>query len=167
MSEETNVTPGSSGASPSTTTPPQASAVAAPILREPASRGGGLALVLAVLALVLAVLLGWQWFEMKPRVEAMRRELAQRLAEGDTLAKEARGVAGQGQESLAALQAKVGAIESRLAESEGQAAALEALYQEFSRSRDDRALAEVEQAVVVANQQLQLTGNVEAALVAL
>lgn len=167
MSEETNVTPGSPGTPPPTTPPPQASAVAAPIPREPASRGGGLALVLAVLALVLAVLLGWQWFEMKSRVEAMRRELAERLAEGDTLAKEARGVARQGQESLAALQAKVGAIEGRLADSEGQAAALEALYQEFSRSRDDRTLAEVEQAVMLANQQLQLAGNVDAALIGL
>jgi uroporphyrin-III C-methyltransferase len=125
------------------------------------------ALLLAALALGVAAFLGWQWFEMRARVDAMHQELAQRLTEGDTVAKEARGVARQGQESLAALQAKVGAIEGRLADSEGQAAALEALYQEFSRSRDDRTLAEVEQSVMLASQQLQLAGNVEAALIAL
>src|SRR5574337_797534 len=110
MSEETNVTPGSPGTPPPTTPPPQASAVAAPIPREPASRGGGLALVLAVLALVLAVLLGWQWFEMKSRVEAMRRELAERLAEGDTLAKEARGLELFRSAHLAALGASIYAV---------------------------------------------------------
>lgn len=126
-----------------------------------------MALLVAVLSLAAALLLGWQWFELRGRVDGMHQELAQRLAEGDTVAKEARGVARQGQESLASLQAKVGAIEGRLADSEGQAAALEALYQEFSRSRDDRTLAEVEQAVMLASQQLQLAGNVEAALIAL
>lgn len=138
-----------------------------PVPRPSAPPGGGLAIPVAVLSLVVSGLLGWQWFEMRGRVESMRTELAQRLSEGDTVAKEARGVARQGQESLAALQAKVGAIEGRLADSEGQAAALEALYQEFSRSRDDRTQAEVEQAVILASQQLQLAGNVEAALVAL
>lgn len=134
---------------------------------SPTRAGGGLALTLAAVALAASAVLAWQWFEMRGRVADLRQELAQRLAEGDTVAKEARGVARQGQEGLAALQSKVGAIEERLANSEGQAAALEALYQEYSRSRDDRVLAEVEQAVILASQQLQLAGNVEAALIAL
>jgi uroporphyrin-3 C-methyltransferase len=41
------------------------------------------------------------------------------------------------------------------------------LYQEFSRSREDGVLAEVEQAVALASQQLQIAGNVEAALIGL
>jgi uroporphyrin-3 C-methyltransferase len=177
MSEEHNLASGSLTAPPSTPgssataegPPPASSSGKSPVSpREPAfRRGGGLALLLAVASLVAVALLGWQWFEIRGRIEAMHQELAQRLAEGDTLAKEARGVARQGQETLAALQAKVGAVEGRLADSEGQAAALETLYQEFSRSRDDRTLAEVEQAVMLASQQLQLAGNVEAALIAL
>jgi uroporphyrin-III C-methyltransferase len=163
MSDETSVSQGNPATLPAGTIPAPTPAPA----RQPASRGGGLALPLAALAVAAAALLGWQWFEMRGRVDAMHQELAQRLSEGDTVAKEARGVARQGQETLAALQAKVGAIEGRLADSEGQAAALDALYQEFSRSRDDRTLAEVEQAVIIANQQLQLAGNVEAALIAL
>jgi uroporphyrin-3 C-methyltransferase len=50
---------------------------------------------------------------------------------------------------------------------QGQQLALETMYQELSRVRDDRLVAEVEQAVNVAAQQLQLAGNVEAALIAL
>ena len=71
------------------------------------------------------------------------------------------------QESLAAQLAKISILEARLAETQSQAVALEAMYQELSSSRDERLLAEVEQAVVIAMQQLQFSGNVEAALIAL
>jgi hypothetical protein len=77
------------------------------------------------------------------------------------------GWRGKCQETLAAQQAKVGVLEARLAETQSQAVALEAMYQELSSSRDERLLAEVEQAVVIAMQQLQFSGNVEAALIAL
>ncbi|MCX7148744.1 MAG: uroporphyrinogen-III C-methyltransferase [Rhodocyclales bacterium] len=76
-------------------------------------------------------------------------------------------MARQSQEALAALQAKVGVLEAKLAETQSQAVALEAMYQELSSTRDERVLAEVEQAVVIAVQQLQFAGNVEAALIAL
>jgi uncharacterized protein HemX len=45
--------------------------------------------------------------------------------------------------------------------------ALEALYQELSRNRDEWHLAEIEQVLAIASQQLQLAGNVRAALLAL
>jgi uroporphyrin-3 C-methyltransferase len=54
-----------------------------------------------------------------------------------------------------------------LAESQSQQVALEALYQELSRNRDEWQLAEVEQVLAIAQQQLQLAGNVRAALLAL
>jgi uroporphyrin-3 C-methyltransferase len=73
----------------------------------------------------------------------------------------------QQQETIASLHGKLGALESKVETTEGQAAALEALYQEFSRSREDGVLAEVEQAVALASQQLQIAGNVEAALIGL
>ena len=55
----------------------------------------------------------------------------------------------------------------RLAESQSQQLALEALYQELSRNRDEWQLAEIEQVLAIASQQLQLAGNVRAALLAL
>jgi uroporphyrin-III C-methyltransferase len=45
--------------------------------------------------------------------------------------------------------------------------ALEALYQELTRNRDEATLEEVEQLLLIANQQLQLASNVKAALIAM
>ncbi|MDF3037253.1 MAG: hypothetical protein K0S28_2527, partial [Paucimonas sp.] len=48
-----------------------------------------------------------------------------------------------------------------------QQVALEQLYQDLSRSRDEWTLAEIEQVLSTASQQLQLAGNVQGALIAL
>ena len=64
-------------------------------------------------------------------------------------------------------QARIAQLEARLAESQSQQLALEALYQDLSRNRDEWQLAEIEQVLAIASQQLQLAGNVRAALLAL
>ena len=77
---------------------------------------------------------------------------------------------GAGRELAAELrdaQAKIALLEARLAESQTQQAALEALYRDLAPSRDEIALTEVEQVLLIASQQLQLAGNVPAALAAL
>ncbi len=132
-----------------------------------ARRGNVLAVPLAVLALAVAGVVGWQVYELRSGAAELRQEFAQRLAAADGTVAEVRGLARQQQESIAALQGKLGALEAQVAATEGQAAALEALYQEFSRTREDRVIAEVEQAIGLAAQQLQFAGNVEAALIAL
>jgi len=58
-------------------------------------------------------------------------------------------------------------LENKIAESQSQQLALEALYQDLSRSRDEWALAEIEQMLTIASQHLQLSGNVQSALLAL
>lgn len=126
-------------------------------MRRPALRVAAVAMVIVVA----------QWVDTRLQVASLQQELARRLSDGDTVAREGRTLARQSQEALAALQAKVGVLEGKLAETQSQALALEAMYQELSSSRDERVLAEVEQAVVIAMQQLQLAGNVEAALIAL
>lgn len=125
------------------------------------------ALLVALIAVGVAGWSIWQAREMRLQAVKLREELASRLSEGETVATEARGMIRQQQETIAALQGKMGALESKVETTEGQAAALEALYQEFSRSREDGVLAEVEQAVALASQQLQIAGNVEAALIGL
>lgn len=122
------------------------------------------AVLLATLALLL---LGWQWLETRTRLADLQQELARRLAEGDAVAKESRTLARQNQDLLQALTAKTGALEAKQAETQSQQLALESMYQELSRSRDERVLAEIDQAVAIAAQQLQLTGNVEAVLITL
>jgi uroporphyrin-3 C-methyltransferase len=126
-------------------------------LRKPAVRVG----------LIALAVIGAQWWDTHSRISSLEEELAKRLAAGDTIAQESRTLAKQGQETLQSLQGKVGALEARLAETQSQQVALESMYQELSRSRDERLLAEIEQSLAIAAQQLQLAGNVEAALIAL
>jgi uroporphyrin-3 C-methyltransferase len=98
---------------------------------------------------------------------ALRGELARRLRDSDSDSRDARLVARQTQEAVREAQTRLTQLEARLAESQNQQVALEALYQELSRNRDEWVLAEVEQILVIAAQQLQLAGNVQAALLAL
>ena len=126
------------------------------------------AFVLPVAIAVLAVAAALAaWFEGRSEQQALRMEVAQRLAgvESSTQA------AGKAQTTLAAelrdAQAKITLVEARLAESQADQAALEALYRDLAPSRDEIALSEIEQVLLVASQQLQLAGNVPSALTAL
>jgi len=132
--------------------------------RDPWWRRAGPAAGIAALA---AVLFAWQWYDSRSEIGALRQDLARKLAETDTQNQESRLVAEQAREAVAEAQVKLGVLESRLAESQNQQIALEALYQELSRNRDEWAYAEVEQSLLIASQQLQLAGNVKAALIAL
>lgn len=120
--------------------------------------------IVAVLALGLA---GWQWVETRMRLSETQQELAKRLSESDSVAQESRTLAKQAQEQLAALQGKLGELEGRLAESKSQQEVLEGLYQNLARNSEETALAEIEQSVTLASQQLQLAGNVQGAVLAL
>ncbi|MDP1651270.1 MAG: uroporphyrinogen-III C-methyltransferase [Rhodocyclaceae bacterium] len=149
---------------------------ATPILSTPSTAasadqpGGGappLALWLAGLALLGVLVLAWLAWQGNERVESTRQELSRRLTDSDAAQREALANAKQNREALDALQAKVGALEAQLAEAQSQQLALQTMYQELSRVRDDRLLAEIEQDVSIAAQQLQMAGNVEAALIAL
>jgi uroporphyrin-3 C-methyltransferase len=118
---------------------------------------------LVVLAAIVAAL----WFDTRGRIGATQEELAKRLRDIETESREARSLGRQAQEGLRDAQAKIGALEARQAESQNQQVALEALYQELARNRDEWQLAEIEQVLAIAQQQLQLSGNVRAALLAL
>lgn len=150
-------------------TPPSAQAAApvsaaAPLAAPAASVWRNPWLIVAILALGLSA---WQWIETRLRLADTQQEMAKRLAESDSSGKESRVVAKQAQDQVAALQAKLGALEAKLGESQSQQAALENLYQDLARNRDDWALAEIEQSVTLAAQQLQLAGNVQGAVLAL
>ncbi len=58
-------------------------------------------------------------------------------------------------------------LDSKQAESQSQQLALEQLYQDLSKNRDDWALSEIEEVLSTASQQLELAGNVQGALIAL
>lgn len=121
-------------------------------------------LFVAIAALALA---GWQWFETRQRLVDVQQEVSQKLADFDTGNKEDRGAQKQSREQVEALQARLGAIDGKIAEFQAQSATLQALYQDIARSREELALIEVEQAIVLAGQQLQLAGNLPVAVLAL
>lgn len=124
-------------------------------------------LLLALGVLLAAALAAAFWLDARTRLDATQQELARRLRDIEKNADEARSSARQAQEALRDAQMHFAQIETRLAESQNQQVALEALYQELSSNRDEMQLAEIEQVLAIASHQLQLAGNVRAALLAL
>lgn len=116
---------------------------------------------------VLVVIFVWQWLDAHYQINQVQQELAKRLAEMDGTNKANQTLVTQNQEVVRELGGKLSLLENKYAESQNQRAALESLYQEMSSSRDQTALAEVEQMLLIAGQQLQLSANVKAALIAM
>lgn len=121
----------------------------------------------AALVVVLTLAAGYGWYDTRVRIGATQDELARRLRIIETESRESRMLAGQAQELMREAQAKIAVLEGKLADSQSQQLALESLYQELSRNRDEWALAEIEQVLTIAAQQLQLSSNVRSALLAL
>jgi uroporphyrin-3 C-methyltransferase len=146
--------------------PPAAAAPEAAALPPPRARlhRPTPAVLAGIVAVVLLLLL---WGHSYNRINGLQGELVRELARADDFGKESRGIAAQAQQSVRDLDFKLGMLESRLSETQNQRLALEALYLELSRSRDERVLAEVEQILLAGSQQLQLAGNLKAALIAL
>lgn len=152
----------------STGLPPQLPATPDKPLAAPRARRGGtgMALMLLIAALLTAAL-AWHWWNTRELFDGMRNEVARQLRDSRDEAHAARVIARDVQESLRQLQSTTAGIEIKMLESQGHQDALESLYQEMSRNRDEWVLAEVEQTLSIAAQQLQLAGNVSAALAAL
>jgi uroporphyrin-3 C-methyltransferase len=120
-------------------------------------------LTLAVLVMIFL----WQWLDGHRAIGDMQQQLAKKLAEMDGNSKANQVLLTQDQDQVRVLSAKVAMLESRYAESQNQRDALEALYNSLTANRDEAALAEVEQMLLIAAQQLQLTANVRSALIAM
>ena len=116
----------------------------------------GLALLTAIAAFALAL---WQWHDNRGQLDTLRQELARKLAEVDTQTRDGQLIAKQGRDAGNEAQVKIGVLENKLADSQNQQVALEALYQELSRNRDEWTFAEIEQSLQLASQQLQLAGK--------
>ncbi len=97
----------------------------------------------------------------------MQQVAAQKLAGLAAEVEQSKITLAQAQAALKETQSQVRELEARLADTQEQRVALEEMYRELSRSADDRMLAEVEQLLIIASQQLQLAGNVKGALIAL
>ncbi len=143
-----------------------ATAPAAPAT-PPAQERDALRQPLTIAVVVLGILLAAQAFYSKNQVFRLREEMARRLQQGDSLNGQTSQLAKSVQETAKEIQLKVGVLENRQQEAQAQQLALEQLYQDMSKNRDEWALAEIEQVLSTASQQLQLAGNVPGALIAL
>lgn len=139
--------------------------VPSPAPRSGQARLGARLIYLALI--VLALLLAAEWWKSRSDIRSLRKEVAQRLQSGDSINTETKVLVKSMQDGMKEVQAKVNVLESRQVEAQSQQLALEQLYQDLSKNRDDWALAEIEQVLSTASQQLQLAGNVRGALIAL
>lgn len=122
---------------------------------------------LTIIVILLALLLAAQAWSSRNSIYKLRQEMAKSLQRNELVTTETSAMARSVQDQLRDLQAKVGVLENRQVEAQSQQLALEQLYQDLSKSRDEWALSEVEQVLSTASQQLQLAGNVQGALIAL
>ncbi len=161
----------SSSATPPPTAASAASAQAAPApgpatpAAPSAATRRSAALWALVAVLVVATAGGFWWLQQ--RVDHLTGELARRQQSNDALVQESRVLTRNAQDTVKELQAKVGALENQVSETRDKQVALEQVYQDLMRNRDDWEIAEIQQLLTSAGQQLQLTGNVQVALAAL
>jgi len=129
---------------------------------------GGIVAVLALIAALGAA--GFsvhQWYRNRGEDKALRVELTQRLAETEARGKEAGLRATQSVTAAREAEAKLGALEARFGESQSQQINLQTLRQELAKSREEWDLADIEQSLLFASQQLQVAANVKVALIGL
>lgn len=133
---------------------------------SPARQGWVLPLALILAVLAFATTGGVFWY-MQMRMQDLEVQLARRIGQFDSSSQEARAAAKEARASIETMVVRIGALETRAQETQNQQLALEAMYQDIARSQDERLLADVEQTLLLADQQLQVAGNVRAALLGL
>ena len=129
-----------------------------------ASTFSKVALILVILALFT---LAWQWLNTRHRFNAIEKSLSEKLEAYHALNQESFTLAKLAEERSTQANARTVILEQKLAESRDQQEVLQTLYDQLAENREATALAEVEQLLTIANQQLQLAGNVKSALLAL
>jgi uroporphyrin-3 C-methyltransferase len=113
-----------------------------------------LALALAAAALLSSALL-WQ------KLNNVQEELARRSIDAGAQSIEARTLARQAQDGMIDLSGRLALLETRISEVSLQRTQLEELMQSLSRSRDENLVVDVESALLLAQQQAQITGSAE------
>jgi uroporphyrin-3 C-methyltransferase len=123
----------------------------------------------AALALVIIAFfcIAWQWLNTRQRFNEVEKSLSQKLDQYQTLNLQNMSLAKQAVERSSQANMRTIVLEQRLAESRDQQDVLQTLYDQLTENREATAVAEVEQLITIAHQQLQLAGNIKSALLAL
>jgi uroporphyrinogen III methyltransferase/synthase len=139
-----------------------------PYESQPKQRGGGAGTALLWLVLLIVVVVaGVGGFMLNRKFDQRDAQFAQRLQANDTQTAALSAQADQAASSVSAINTQIIQFQGKLTDAQAQSQALQQQYQDLASNRDDWTLAEVEQILSSASQQLQLTGNVQLALFAL
>ena len=123
--------------------------------------------MVGVVALLIAVAAGASSVFLWQRGENVAREAARRLQQADERAMQLEIQVKQAQELVRELQGRSAVLESKFTEALGRQSQLEQLYKSIAQETFSVTLADVENAVAIASQQLVVSGNVRGALVAM
>lgn len=146
---------------------PETPAPAAAPARAAAPRRG-LSGVVAALALLLALLLALGAnFMLWQRLSAMQGQLARQSRETATRAEAAGNDSQQARDVAQSAAARMDAVETRVTDMAQWRAQLEELLRSAAHARDENMAVELEAALLAAQEQAQMTGNVQPMLAAL
>lgn len=120
-----------------------------------------------VLVIAAISTLAWQWLNTRHKFNEIELTLSHKLDQYQLVNKQSLALAKQAEERSTQANMRTIVLEQKLAESRDQQEALQTLYTQLAESRETSAVAEVEQLLNIASQQLQLIGNVKSALLAL
>lgn len=124
-------------------------------------RSGALAFVALALASLLLSAMLWQ------KLSSIQEQLARQSADAGAQALEARALARQAQQLAQETAARLAVSEIKISEVALQRTQLDELMKSLSRSRDENLVVDIESAILLAQQQSQLTGSLEPLLAAL
>jgi uroporphyrinogen III methyltransferase/synthase len=124
-------------------------------------------LVLIWLALVVAVGAVAGGLVLNRKLDRFEHTTADQQQSGERAASATQLQSQQALEGVKQTDRRISQLEGKLADAQGQQQALQTMYQDLARNRVQWTLAEIEQMLSTASQQLQLTGNVQLALFAL
>ncbi|MBU6488715.1 MAG: fused uroporphyrinogen-III synthase HemD/membrane protein HemX [Burkholderiales bacterium] len=144
--------------------PPPFPPLTPPAYDVPRRRRGGLVWIVVVL---LAVATGVAAFAFNRKLDRLDARLAARQQALDAQTAELRVKTEQAVSTAHQADAELTRLQGKLADAQTAQQALQQQYQDLARNRDDWTLAEVEQMLSSASEQLQLTGNTQLALFAL
>jgi uroporphyrinogen III methyltransferase/synthase len=132
-----------------------------------AATGRGSQLIFWIVLLVIVIAALAAGYVMNQRFERALNAIGQRENQSDAALADVRTRSEQSLSVSRQTDNQIAALAGKLTDTQNQQQALQQLYQDLARNRDDWVMTDAEQTLSTANQQLQLTGNVQLALFAL
>ncbi len=153
---------------PVTNQPSQKSSATKPTTERHKTTGSSwLALLGLIVALAALGTSGWVWLSNRHQFNQVAQQMRKHLTETQNTAQSASQMITHVQESMREMTARIIVLEKKVVASQNRQVALQTLVARLSRNRDEWTLTDVEQILLIANEQLTLAGNVNAALTAL